>query len=284
MDLSFSLPTPLEHFSSLVQSDSEFPLLEAAASLACIEYPQLDVQQVLHEVDLLAGQLRRPRAGEGPGPSALARLKSLNHMFYGEWGFQGNANDYYAPDNSCLNVVLHKRRGIPVSLAVIWMELAAELQLQVHGVGFPGHFLLKVSLPEGQVVLDPLTGQSFSSGMLAQMLESVRPVPPYVSEDEIPLGLYLQPATPRDIIARMLGNLKEIYRSERHWPRLVEVQNRRIVLEPGQWSEVRDRGLAYAELGVRDRASADLGQYLQHVEDAADAPDIRRRLERLRNV
>lgn len=281
MDLSFSLPTPMEHFSSLVQSDSEFPLLEAAAALACIEYPQLDVQQVLHEVDLLAEQLHNQRESESQ--SQLVRLKFLNHMFYGEWGFQGNANDYYAPDNSCLNVVLHKRRGIPVSLAVIWLELAAELRLQVHGIGFPGHFLLKVSLPEGQVVLDPLTGQSFSSSMLAQMLESVRP-PSQLLDDEIPLGLYLQPAAPRDIIARMLGNLKEIYRSERNWPHLIDVQNRRVVLEPNLWSEVRDRGLAYAELGVRDRASADLGQYLAHVEGAGDVPEIRHRLELLQKM
>lgn len=282
MDLSFSLPTPLEHFSSLVQSDSEFPLLEAAASLACIEYPQLDVQQVLHEVDLLSGQLHSQR--DSASQSALARLKFLNHMFYGEWGFQGNANDYYAPDNSCLNVVLHKRRGIPVSLAVIWLELAAELRLQVHGVGFPGHFLLKVSLPEGQVVLDPLTGQSFSSSMLAEMLESVRPPQLRALDDEVPLGLYLQPASPRDIVARMLGNLKEIYRTERNWPRLIEVQNRRVVLEPGLWAEVRDRGLAYAELGVKDRASADLGQYLEHAEGAGDAPEIRHRLELLQKM
>ncbi|MGE8318858.1 MAG: SirB1 family protein [Comamonas sp.] len=282
MDLSFSLPTPLEHFSSLVQSDSEFPLLEAAASLACIEYPQLDVQQVLNEVDQLIGQMRRHRDCESH--SQLTRLKFLNHMFYSEWGFQGNANDYYAPDNSCLNVVLHKRRGIPVSLAVIWLELAAELRLQVHGVGFPGHFLLKVSLPEGQVVLDPLTGQSFSSSMLAEMLESVRPQQLRPLDDEVPLGLYLQPATPRDIIARMLGNLKEIYRSERNWPRLIEAQNRRIVLEPDQWTEVRDRGLAYVELGVKDRALVDLGEYLAHAEGASDVPEIRHRLDLLQKM
>ena len=131
MDFSFSVPTPLEHFESLVQSDEHFPLLEAAAAVACIEYPQLDIQQVVNEVDQLLGQLRASR--DANSRSALTRLKALNHHFYADWGFQGNPNDFYAPDNSCLNAVLHRRRGIPVSLAVIWLELAAELQRRSTG-------------------------------------------------------------------------------------------------------------------------------------------------------
>ena len=273
MDFNFSIPTPLEHFASLVHSDEDFPLLEAAAAIACIEYPQLDIQQVVNEVDKLLRQLQESHAAESR--SALTRLKLLNQRFYADWGFQGNPNDFYAPDNSCLNAVLHRRRGIPVALAVIWLELAAELQLPAHGICFPGHFLLKVSVAEGQIVLDPLSGQSFSSAMLAEMLEPMQKAFHRVDEDDVPLGLYLQAATSRDIVARMLANLKEIYRSDKSWSKLIEVQNRLVILLPTQWSELRDRGLAYAELGVHERAREDLQQYLNHSGNPEDAAQIR---------
>ena len=282
MDFSFSVPTPLEHFASLVQRDEDFPLLEAAAAIACIEYPQLDIQQVVTEVDQLLYRVQHSR--EANSRSALIRLKALNQCFYADWGFRGNPNDFYAPDNSCLNAVLHRRRGIPVSLAVIWLELAAALQLPAHGICFPGHFLLKVSVAEGQIVLDPLTGQSFSSGMLAEMLEPMQKAFHRVYEDDVPLGLYLQAATPRDIVARMLANLKEIYRSDKSWAKLIEVQNRLVVLLPTQWSELRDRGLAYAELGVADRARDDLQQYLNQTGNPDDAVQIRSALMELQRM
>ncbi len=279
MDFNFSIPTPLEHFASLVQSDDDFPLLEAAAALACIEYPQLDIQEVVNDVDKLMGQLRDSR--DAQSRSALTRLKALNQRFYADWGFQGNPNDFYAPDNSCLNAVLHRRRGIPVALAVIWLELAGELQLPAHGICFPGHFLLKVSVAEGQIVLDPLSGQSFSSTMLAEMLEPMQKAFHRVDEDDVPLGLYLQAATSRDIIVRMLSNLKEIYRSDKSWAKLVEVQNRLLIVQPTEWVELRDRGLAYAELGVHDRAREDLQQYLNHSGNPDDAAQIRAALAEL---
>ena len=279
MDFNFSIPTPLEHFASLVQSDDDFPLLEAAAALACIEYPQLDIQEVVNDVDKLMGQLRDSR--DAQSRSALTRLKALNQRFYADWGFQGNPNDFYAPENSCLNAVLHRRRGIPVALAVIWLELAGELQLPAHGICFPGHFLLKVSVAEGQIVLDPLSGQSFSSTMLAEMLEPMQKAFHRVDEDDVPLGLYLQAATSRDIIVRMLSNLKEIYRSDKSWAKLVEVQNRLLIVQPTEWVELRDRGLAYAELGVHDRAREDLQQYLNHSGNPDDAAQIRAALAEL---
>ena len=272
MNLSFSPPTPLEHFATLVQSDDNFPLLEAAAAIACVEYPQLDIQQVVNDVDQLFSHIKQNR--DADSRSALARLKVLNHHFYGDWGFQGNPNDFYAPDNSCLNAVLHRRRGIPVSLAVIWLELAADLQLPAHGICFPGHFLLKVSVAEGQIVLDPLTGQSFSSSMLAEMLEPVKKAFHRVDEDDVPLGLYLQASSSRDIVVRMLSNLKEIYRSEKAWAKLIEVQHRMLILQPTQWEEMRDRGLAYAELGMHERARDDLQQYLNQTGNPADAAQI----------
>jgi len=122
MNISFTAPTTLEYFSSLVQSDAQFPLLEAAISLAQDEYPHLDVQQVLGEVDQLLARVKRRVPADAP---ATHKLRILNQYFFRDLNFGGNVNDFYDPDNSYLSVVLHSRRGIPVSLAVLWLETGA---------------------------------------------------------------------------------------------------------------------------------------------------------------
>lgn len=281
MNLSFSVPTPLEYFASLVQSDADFPLLEAAASLAQDEYPALDVQQVLGEVDQLLARLKRRIAADAV---PLQKLRALNQFFFRDLSFAGNVNHYYDPDNSYVNVILHTRRAIPISLAVLWMELAQGLGLAARGVGFPGHFMLKVNLPNGQVVIDPLDGQSLSREELAERLAPYRHRSGLVDEFEVPLGLYLQVASPRDIIARMLRNLKEIHRSAQDWPRLIAVQDRLIVLLPQAWAEYRDRGLAHAEVGHAGLALEDLETYLIQADEGLDIDAIAERVAELRRA
>ncbi|WP_066709858.1 SirB1 family protein [Curvibacter delicatus] len=279
MNLSLIAPTPLQYFSALVQSDAEFPLLEAAVSLAQDEYPHLDVQQVLDEVDQLLERIQRRIPADA---SAAHKLRMLNQFFFRELHFRGNVNDYYDPDNSFVSVVLHSRRGIPISLAVLWLELAQGLGLAARGVGFPGHFMVKVNLPNGQVVIDPFTGQSLSREELSDRLEPYRRRHGLLDEMDVPLGLYLQVAPSRDIIARMLRNLKEIHTTREDWQRVVTVQNRLLVLLPQAWEEYRDRGLAYAELGHVPLAVQDLEIYLSRSEDMQDMDTIAERVAALR--
>jgi regulator of sirC expression with transglutaminase-like and TPR domain len=165
MSLNWSAQTPLSYFASLVQSDEHFPLLEAAASLAQDEEPSLDVQQVLDDVARLQ---KRVMARIPDESDDLTRLAILTQVFHKDLGFGVNANDYYAPENSYLHEVLRTRRGIPISLAVIWLELAQALELQAQGISFPGHFLVKVALEGGLVVLDPLTGESLGLDNLSE--------------------------------------------------------------------------------------------------------------------
>ncbi|MEO8118176.1 MAG: tetratricopeptide repeat protein [Rhodoferax sp.] len=281
MKLSLAVPTPLEYFTSLVQSDADFPLLEAAVSLAQDEYPELDVQQVLGEVDQLLARLKhRLPADAGP----LQKLRAVNQFFFRDLSFAGNVNHYYDPDNSYVSVILRTRRAIPITLAVLWMELAQGLGLAARGVGFPGHFMLKVNLPNGQVVIDPLNGQSLSREVLAERLEPFRHSSGLLDEFEVPLGLYLQVASPRDIIARMLRNLKEIHKTQEDWPRLVAVQDRLIVLLPQAWAEYRDRGLAQAEVGHSGRALEDLEIYLVNAPAGVDTDAIALRVAELRRA
>jgi regulator of sirC expression with transglutaminase-like and TPR domain len=192
----FSAPTPLGYFAALVGDDGSLPLLEAVAAIAQDEYPDLDVQQVLGDVDQLLARVRR-RCGDQTDP--LQRLRVLNQFFFRDMGFGGNVNNYYDPDNSYLNVVLRTRRGIPISLAVLWLELAQGLGLKARGVNFPGHFMVKVNLPNGQAVIDPFTGQSLSREDLSERLEPYKRRHGLVDDFDTPVGLYLQAATPREI-------------------------------------------------------------------------------------
>ena len=279
MQLSYDTPTPLQYFATLVQSDAHFPLLEAVASLAQDEYPELDVQQVLGDVDQLLARVQRRLPADA---AALHRLRVLNQFFFVDLGFGGNVNDFSDPDNSYLHAVLRTRRGIPISLAVLWIELAQGLRLDARGVGFPGHFMVKVHLPKGQVVLDPFTGHSLSREQLAERLEPYRRRSVEDEDAEVPLGLYLQTASPREILARMLRNLKEIHRAQEDWGRLVPVLDRLIVLQPDAWPEYRDRGLAHAALGHKQQAVPDLEAYLRHTDAGQDLDAITDRVAELK--
>jgi regulator of sirC expression with transglutaminase-like and TPR domain len=269
--LSLSAPSTLDYFGALVADDMSFPLLEAAISIAQDEDPGLDVQGALARVDELAERLRRRLPPDAP---PLQRLRSLTQYFFQELGFSGNVNDYYDRRNSLLPAVLESRRGIPISLAVLFIEIARQLDLDALGVSFPGHFLIKVPLPKGDVVLDPFTGHSLDRDDLEERLLPYRQRA--LPQSDWPLSLFLQASPPRDILARMLRNLKEIHRSHCDWRRLEQTLARMVVLLPQAWEEHRDHALALAELGQHRRAAAVLETYLQQRPDAIDAQTLRR--------
>lgn len=270
------MTTPLEYFATLVQQDDSIPLFEAALAIAQDADPALDMNGLQMEIDLMAQRLQRRLPADA---SAVQKLRLLNHFFYREMGFAGNVNDYYAPDNSYLNRVMVTRRGIPISLAVVYMELAQQIGLDVKGIAFPGHFLMKLSVSSGEIILDPFTGVSLSREDLEERLE------PYFELDgqtqNLPLGLYLREAPPRHILVRMLRNLKALYASPPDWQKLLDIQNRLVILLPEEVEERRDRGLAYAELECPQAALLDLGVYLQARPNAPDAQELRRRLPQL---
>lgn len=276
-------PSALDYFAALVSSDEHFPLLEAAASIALIDEPELDVESVLEEVERMVDRVRSRMISSADD---LTRLAVLNHVFYKDMGFGLNANDYYAPRNSFVNEVLRTRRGIPVSLSVIWLEMAQELGLRAHGIAFPGHFLVKVALDSGLVVLDPATGESLGIDHLSERLEPFRDqedqlLKPDLDEGETPLGLYLQSCPPRDVLTRMLRNLKEIYQTQQDWSACLAVLDRILVLWPESWAERRDRGLVHAELGNAGQALSDLQAYLDAEPLAADQGALQARIKEI---
>ena len=271
-------PTALDYFTTLVAEDAGLPVLEAAIAVAQHDVAGLDVQSVLADIDAMGARLKSRFARDA---APMQRLRVLNRYFFHELGFTGNVNDYYDPRNSYIHAVLQTRRGIPITLALIYVELASQIGLEAHGISFPGHFLAKVRMAQGEIVIDPFTGQSMSRDALDALLAPYRRSRAPIGGGDIPLAVFLQPAQPREVIARMLRNLKEIFRSNHDTARLLGVAERLVILLPDAWEERRDRGLAHAELGARYPAMADLAGYLEHAPGAPDSPAIKRRLAEL---
>lgn len=279
MLLNFAIPSALDHFRCLVGHDVAFPLLETAASLAVDAHPALDVQSVLFEVDGLAERLRKRLP---LGATALQRNFVLNEFFYEKLGFGANANDFTDPANSYVHEVLRTRRGIPISLAVLWMELAFAIGLKVDGISFPGHFLVKVYVDEGIIIQDPLTGRGLTQESLVERLEPFRESWGLAPDEMAPLHMFLIPASGRDIIERMLRNLKSVYVQEDDAPLLLGVLDRLVILRPQDADGYRDRGLVRAQLGQREAALQDLQTYVRTAQTPQDLPVIEARIELLR--
>jgi len=194
----------IEYFRLLIADPQAIPLFEAAASIAIDQHPGFDLQEALSRFDRLAARLASACAGL---PTETERLRRLLHFYRVEQGFAGNLVDYYHPDNSYIHRVLETRRGIPISLAVILIELARHVGLDAHGVSFPGHFLVRVDLFDGMVVIDPFAGSSLDLEEIEQRAN------PHGFE----LQALLAPAPPARILIRMLNNLHAIF-AERGMP------------------------------------------------------------------
>ena len=220
--------TDLAYFQTLVADPEQLPLLEAAASLAQDEHPRLDLQHVLSGVDRLAQRLANRCRNAS---TELDRLQATLAFFYKESGFAGNVNNYYSPENSFIHQVLETRRGIPISLAVLLIELAGHVGLHVSGISFPGHFLVAVNLHDGTVIIDPFTGASLSKDDLQERLEPFRAHLGLDEEGELPIESFLQPAGSREILLRMLRKLREIYEQQAAPDKLKPVLERIEILE-----------------------------------------------------
>ena len=247
---------------------------EAALAIAAEEYAGLDEAAYLARLDALADQVQR----RAPAPlRAATTLKALRDLLFQEEGFKGNEKSYYDPRNSFLNEVLDRRLGIPISLSVLFMEVARRVGLQLEGVGFPGHFLVKLRPEFGpEIFIDPYNG-----GELLSAEECVGRFK-HLSQGREFEPRFLQGVAPRQILGRMLHNLKRIYVEQGDDVRAFWVIDRLLLLSPDAIDEVRDRGLVEARLGLKPAAARDLAAYLEKEPSAADAGEVRDLLATLR--
>ena len=273
------MPTQqLDYFTSLVAEDEHFPLTEAAVAVAQHAYPDLDVQGVLDKIDQWGNKLKKQITPDTP---PIQRLQLLKHFFYQELGFGPNPNDFYAPENSYLHQIIENRRGIPISLAVLMMELGQQIGLNIRGVSFPNHFMMRISLQQGEIIMDPLTGDSLSKNQLQEMLDPYLDAKGYRGELSLPLNIFLRASSPREILSRFMRNLKMIYSEDERWERLLGIQERLVILLPDSTEEIRDRGLIFAQLEYIRPAIVDLQHYLSEMPGAEDATDIREHITTL---
>ena len=273
------MPTQqLDYFTSLVAEDEHFPLTEAAVAVAQHAYPDLDVQGVLDQIDQWGNKIKQRITPDTP---PIQRLQLLKHFFYNELGFGPNQNDFYAPENSYLHQIIESRRGIPISLAILMMELGQQIGLNIRGVSFPNHFMMRISLQQGEIIMDPLNGESLSKNQLQEMLDPYLDAKGYRGELSLPLNIFLRASSAREILSRFMRNLKIIYSEDERWERLLGIQERLVILLPDSAEEIRDRGLIFAQLEYVRPAIADLHRYLSEMPGAEDAADIREHIATL---
>jgi len=276
------MAAPLEAFGELLaRDDAKIDLAHGCLLIAQDAYPRLEVERYLGDIERMALRLR------GRMPQTLAgeeRVAALNEFLFEDLGYRGNTEQYYDPRNSYLNDVMDRRMGIPISLSVLYMAVGRRVGLPLEGVSFPGHFLVRLRLRAGVLVLDPFAaGAPLSETDLRERLQRVIPpgLTPNLPVAELPLDQFLEAASNRQILARMLRNLKAIYRETHKPQQLLEVLNRMLMVSPDSSAELRDRGLVYQQLECYRAALKDLSDYAEREPDAPDMDDVRVRMMEL---
>jgi regulator of sirC expression with transglutaminase-like and TPR domain len=272
--------TPDKRLARLLRApDEEVNLAEAALLVAAHEYPDLDIAGYLRRLDEM-GAAVRARLLPNAEPAAL--VAELNDFLFAKEGFAGNLQDYYDPRNSYLNEVLDRRLGIPITLSVLYIEVGRRAGLPLEGVSFPGHFLVKFRVPGGEVVLDPFAG---GVSLTEEELESrIEQVYGEQAAARMPVQRFLVAARKRDILARMLRNLKSIYMHQGKWEKALVILDRLLLIDPDEATEWRDRGQVYERLECFRFAQADYQRYLEMHPEADDADDIHRRIVSLQHL
>jgi regulator of sirC expression with transglutaminase-like and TPR domain len=260
--------------AQLARPEHELELDRAALLLAAEEYPHLEVKPYLTQLDHFAAQARE---FDEPTASPVTRLLRLNDVLFTELGFQGNTENYFDARNSFLNDVIERRTGIPITLSVIYLEIARRIGLPLYGVGLPGHFLVKYQAENDEILLDP-----FHGGRLLSENDCFRMILQMYQGNMVFHRSYLEAVTKKQILTRMLQNLKGIYaRAGDHFKTLGAIE-RALLITPEAPSEIRDRGLVYAALERFNAAINDLETYLRCEPQANDADKIKKRLAELK--
>ncbi|MDZ8237306.1 MAG: SirB1 family protein [Nostoc sp. ChiQUE01a] len=260
-------------YQEIQQSDDEINLAKAALYIAQEEYPNLDPEEYLNALDTMAWELQE-RLPQQRYP--LRVIQTINQYLYEDLGFSGNKIDYYDPRNSYLNDVIDRRLGIPITLALVYLEVARRIDFPMVGVGMPGHFLIRPDLADMEIFVDAFNGGEIIFPEDCQERLSQLYQQPVTLQPE-----FLAVVTHRQFLARMLTNLKFIYLKQQELEKTLGAVERILLLFPDLTLELRDRGLIYYQLAYYPQAINDLQNYLVKVPDAKDASVIRRLLTEL---
>lgn len=246
---------PRKRFFQIVhQPETQINLAEAALYIAQEEYPDLDVESYLDGLDTMAEEVRERLP---PEFYPLRILQAINQYLYNDLGFVGNTGDYYDPRNSFLNEVIERRTGIPITLSLVYLEVAKRIDFPMAGVGMPGHFLIRPTAKEIEIYVDPFHNGEilFSQDCQERMVQA------YGRTVELKAA-YLEPVSSHQFLARMLTNLKHIYLNQNQLRKSLAAVDRILLIFPDALQELRDRGILYYQLGRWSEACQDLEDYL----------------------
>ncbi|HEL4112863.1 TPA: SirB1 family protein [Stenotrophomonas maltophilia] len=253
--------------------DEALPLLPTALLIARDEYP--DLQPSTYDA-LIQSHVDHLRSEVDSIDNSPLKMAAINRHLFDELGYSGDHDEYYDPRNSYLNQVFERRLGNPISLALVQMEVARRLGIPLDGVSFPGHFLVRLPVDDGVLVMDPFNGgRPLDVDELRERAKSH--LGGQMPDDQV-LAQILDPAPARAILMRMLRNLHGVYAEAGEWDRAARSADRLLKLAPEQDDALRDRGLAYLQLEYLAGARQDLGQYLKRNPEASDAQWLREKL------
>jgi regulator of sirC expression with transglutaminase-like and TPR domain len=260
-------------YNEIQQPDDQIDLAKAALYIAQEEYPDLDTAAYLNALDVMAAEVEERLPVER---YPLRIIQSLNKYFYDDLGYTGNTSNYYDPRNSFLNEVIDQRTGIPISLSVLYLEVARRLDFPMVGIGMPGHFLIRPEFQDTGIFVDAFNrGEILFEQDCEERLAQIYGRPVQLQPR------FTEAVSPRQLLTRMLTNLKFIYLNRKDLSRALAAVERILLLYPDAPMELRDRGILYYQLGYVSKASQDLEIYLAMLPNAADADAIRRLLEQL---
>jgi len=261
--------------AEMSQAEDEINLARAALMVAREEYPQLSEERCLGQLDLLAEETRDRLNDEN---AHLLVLQELLNSLYERQGFRGNREAYYDPRNSFLNDVLDRKLGIPLTLGIVVLEVGWRLDLPLEGVNFPGHFLVRFKGDAMDLLVDPYDGGAVRFEDEAQeLLDRVYGGMIRVHDS------FLKAATKREMLVRLLMNLKSLYLNVQDHTRALSVVERILLIRPIAAGEIRDKGVILARLGRKREALEQLEAYLNVAPDASDSPRILELVDDLKN-
>ncbi len=249
------------------RKEEEIELAKAALIFAKEEYPDLVIERFLEKLDLMAEKIKK-RNGHNADPHLL--ISEINNYLFVEEGFTGNEDDYYDPRNSFLNDVLDRKTGIPITLSVLYMEIGHRVGLPVLGVGFPGHFIVRYSGLREEILIDPFNkGRILSEKDCQETLNRMYGGGIKLQSD------FLGTVTKKQILTRMLYNLKGICISSKNYLKALSIVDMILLIDPYEMQELRDRGLLYYNLECFAQALSDLETYLRYAPKAEDVEAIK---------
>ncbi|MCW1967818.1 MAG: tetratricopeptide repeat protein [Anaerolineae bacterium] len=262
----------LERFANEVLLPDQINLTRAALIMGEFEYPALDIAAYVGQLDRLAETARRYLRNDRSQHAA----QDLADFLFKHVGFVGNYQNYHDPKNSFFNEVIDRRVGIPITLSLVYLEVASRLGFEVEGIGLPGHFIVRVTCDPIQlgesdhIYLDPFNGGTQMS------IDDCRQRVKTLTEGKLNFQVgFLNPVGPRHILTRMLNNLKNVYASQNDLERTLAVIERLLIINPLDPAEMRNQAIVYTSLGQRRRAVSIYERYLDIYSNAPDAKKIK---------